>query len=184
VIEEAIKRATRSRLEDTLRNICTAHPEALKDVEDALLDSTKASATAGGIKRPRYLVCVNPGCYAEFDVLNNHEKSCDWHTGRLGTQHNLISSRGVHMTLSLGTVLMLVSVQVNSKSMIAKISGRTTIASLTRSAIEMNILRDSGGTAVSRKEIVRSRDVKKDRTRQMMSMMQSEGRLVGELGLF
>jgi len=88
------------------------------------------------------------------------------------------------MTLSLGTVLMLVSVQVNSKSMIAKISGRTTIASLTRSAIEMNILRDSGGTAVSRKEIVRSRDVKKDRTRQMMSMMQSEGRLVGELGLF
>jgi len=80
-LDEALKTATRSRLEATLRSICTAHSDALKDVESALVDTTKSSPAAGGTKRPRYAVCINPGCYAEFDVLKNDEKSCDWHTG-------------------------------------------------------------------------------------------------------
>lgn len=87
VLDEALKAATRSRLENTLRLICASHPEALKDVESALVDATTASPAAGGIKRPRYAVCINPGCYAEFDVRDNDEKSCDWHTGTCRGQY-------------------------------------------------------------------------------------------------
>ena len=86
-LDEALKTATRSRLETTLRSICASHPDALKDVESALVDAIKSSAVAGGVKRPRYAVCVNPGCYAEFDVRNNDEKSCDWHTGTCNGQY-------------------------------------------------------------------------------------------------
>jgi len=53
-------------------------------VESAPVESITATAAADqpSSKRPGSLICVNPGCGADFDVLTNQENSCTWHTGK------------------------------------------------------------------------------------------------------
>ena len=83
MLDKALKRASRERLESTLRSICTDHPDVLKDVDSALVKTTTVTAPAGRKRRPGHLICVNPGCGAEFDPKTNAAKSCTWHSGEI-----------------------------------------------------------------------------------------------------
>jgi hypothetical protein len=82
MLDKALKRASRERLEDTLRLVCANHPAALKDIDSALVRTTTVTAPAGRKKRPGHLICMNPGCDAEYDPVTNGEKSCTWHSGK------------------------------------------------------------------------------------------------------
>ena len=83
MLDKALKRESRERLESTLRSVCTDHPAALKDIDSALVKTTTITAPAGGKRRPGHLLCVNPGCDAEFDPTPNSGKSCTWHSGEI-----------------------------------------------------------------------------------------------------
>lgn len=76
-LDKALKTATQSRLEKTLRSLCN-NPAILPHIEAALL-TPSAVASSNGNERPRYATCKR--CFVEFQPSLAYHKACDWHPG-------------------------------------------------------------------------------------------------------
>jgi hypothetical protein len=83
----AIDSANADRVRTVLREICIANPEAFQLACDQLLvGHGQPNDTKTGTKRKhdspqqRYEICEQ--CKQEYDVLNNADDACIWHSGK------------------------------------------------------------------------------------------------------
>lgn len=86
LLSSAIEAATPERLRKTLQEMCNKSPEAFNLACSALLTNPDISAASGGPnvaaagkKRKRFEMCFQ--CEKEYNVEDNHESSCVWHSG-------------------------------------------------------------------------------------------------------
>jgi hypothetical protein len=85
----AIDSATLDRVQSVLREICSELPEAFKLASEKLLVSDGGSNAGAKRKRDedakqqRYEICDQ--CDQEYDVLDNDEDACVWHSGKFSS---------------------------------------------------------------------------------------------------
>jgi hypothetical protein len=83
----AINSATLDRVQSVLREVCSKIPEASKLASEKLLVSDSDGGSSAGVKRKReqrvtqqrYEICEQ--CEQEYDVSENYEGACVWHSG-------------------------------------------------------------------------------------------------------